>query len=177
MSTYSLHDALRPPGLVSLLRLPLALAFPFVVHDPAWAIALLLVSSATDIVDGWLARHFHQETATGAVLDGLMDKAFVLTVVITLVATRALTVLEALLLATRDLGEVPLLIHSSIARRLAPRPHRVSNVAGKLATVLQVATIAAVIVEAPHRLAWVLVTAACGAVAATWYWVRELRTA
>lgn len=177
MSTYSLHDALRPPGLVSLLRFPLALVFPLTLGHPVWAVTLLVLASATDIADGWIARHFHLETPTGAVLDGLMDKAFVITVVITLVASGSLGVGEAMMLATRDLGEVPLLIYLAVAHQIEPRTKRASNAAGKLATVLQMATIGAIVLELPHRTAWVLATAGIGAVAAAWYWVRELRDA
>jgi phosphatidylglycerophosphate synthase len=172
---YSLRDAVRPPGLISLARLPLSLAFVWAARKPGWALAVLGAAAATDVLDGWVARRGHQETPTGAILDGLMDKAFVLVVVLTLVLEHHLAALDAVLLAARDIGELPLVVALRVRHRLSSPQTRAANVAGKVATVLQFATIAVVVVGAPRRRAWVLVTAAAGAVAALTYWAREAR--
>ncbi len=102
-----------------------------------------------------------------------MDKVFVLTVLATLVATRAITIVAVMLLGTRELGEL-LLIATALVLR--PRPlgsHRSASLLGKLATVLQLATVVLVIVHAPHLGVAVAGTAVCGALAAIAYWRSE----
>ena len=76
------------PNLVSAYRLG-------VVPVILWAIAsgyrgtfftLICVSLVTDILDGWIARHFHLETEFGARLDSLADDATYFTAFLGLVA-------------------------------------------------------------------------------------------
>jgi len=172
--SYSLRDATRLPSLISLARLPLALAFPWVASKPVLAIGLLAAAALSDILDGQVARRCHQVTATGAALDALMDKVFVLAVVLSLLLGGSLTVLEALLLGTRDIAELPLAIRVARGHRIH-RVARSSNPFGKLATVLQFMTLVAILLGTPHRGFWVLATGACGVLAAASYWVREER--
>ncbi|WP_394830544.1 CDP-alcohol phosphatidyltransferase family protein [Pendulispora rubella] len=176
MATYSLRDLVRTPNLISLARLPLAVAFPWVVRQRRWPIPWLTLAAATDVLDGWYARTFHEETATGAALDAVMDKAFVLTVVATLVRERMLTLFDAVLLETRDLGEIPLLLRAASGHD-GPSAPRSSNVAGKAVTVLQFATLVATLSRMSRRRGWVLATSACGIFAAATYWIREARAA
>ena len=67
------RDLLLVPSLVSMARLPLAALFPWVVDRPAAAVSVLLAAGLTDVLDGWLARRLHQETAIGAVADAISD--------------------------------------------------------------------------------------------------------
>jgi cardiolipin synthase len=170
---YRARDLVRVPGLLSLCRLPLAVVFPFCVGRPELALVVLAAAGASDVLDGWYARRFHEETRTGALLDGVMDKVFVITVLGTLVATRSITILQVMLLGTRELGELALIATALVLR---PRPlgsHRSASFLGKLATALQFATVVLVIVHAPYLGVAVAVTAACGAVAALAYWRSE----
>jgi phosphatidylglycerophosphate synthase len=175
--SYAARDLLRVPGLLSLTRIPLAVAFAFTVERPGWSIALLVLAGLTDVADGWYARRFGEATPTGAVLDGVMDKFFVLAVVVTLVVAKDLTIVEALLLSTRDLGEIGIAlawIRKSGGRERSFLP--AANRAGKLATFLQFAAVVAVLLGTPYRMAWIGTAAACGAVAAVTYAVRESRS-
>jgi len=170
---YAARDLVRVPGLLSLCRLPLAVAFPFAVVHASWALAVLAGAAASDVLDGWYARRFHQETRTGAVLDGVMDKLFVGTVLVTLLVTRALTLLDVAILGAREVGEV-VLIGTALIRR--PRPlgsHREANLLGKLATLLQFGTVVLVVVGGPYQGAAIGVTGLCGALAAAVYWRNE----
>jgi hypothetical protein len=91
----------------------------------------------------------------------------------TLVAAGSITIGEVLLLGTREIGELALI---GTALVLRPRPlgsHRSASFLGKLATVLQFATVVLVIVHAPYLRVAVAVTAACGALAAGAYWRSE----
>jgi CDP-diacylglycerol--glycerol-3-phosphate 3-phosphatidyltransferase/cardiolipin synthase len=176
MRTYAARDALRVPGLLSLARVPLALLFPVVAVRPATAIAVLVLAALTDIADGWYARRFHVETPLGRILDPITDKVFVIGVVATLIASRLLSAGEALLMGAREVGELVLLLYGALAWRGRPRPAHGANRLGKLATVMQFATVAALLVGRPERRIWIVATAACGILSGLSYAVREYRS-
>ena len=71
MGHYQVRDLFLVPSLVSLLRLPLAALFVLASDEAGPACVVICVSGVTDIVDGAWARHFHQATPTGAVVDGV----------------------------------------------------------------------------------------------------------
>jgi len=65
------------PNLITLIRLsclPLFLWLLFGVEDRAAAAWLLAALGATDWVDGYLARHMHQVSEVGKVLDPVADR-------------------------------------------------------------------------------------------------------
>lgn len=171
-----LRDALLPPGLLSLARFPLALAFPLAWPKPGLAAGVVALAAVTDVLDGYVARKLHQETETGALLDPLMDKTFVLGVAATLIAARVVTPVEAALLATREVVELPLVAYVMAYR--VPGDRR-ANMAGKLTTVLQFMAVGAVLVhvKAPLRGTAIAATAVAGAVAGITYWMRALHDA
>jgi len=176
---YRARDLFLVPGLLSLARIPLALCFPLALRLPLAAFAILVAAGTTDILDGWYARRFDQVTPTGSALDGVTDKIFVATVGLSLVLTGQLSILAIVLLSTREIGELPLVLWLA----LSPRARRAraaapsANVAGKIATVLQFASVTSALFHAPHTLVWVVATAVVGAVAALVYWRRALRLA
>ena len=112
MGRYDIRDLVRVPGLLSLSRIPLAVAFALVVDHPSLAFCILVAAGLTDVLDGWYARRFRQVTATGAALDPVTDKLFVMTVAIALVVTGHLSVVAVFLLSTREIGELPLVLGS-----------------------------------------------------------------
>jgi len=171
-----LRDALLPPGLLSLARFPLALAFPLAWPNPPLVAGVVVAAAVTDVLDGYVARKLHQETETGALLDPLMDKTFVLGVAATLIAARVVTPVEAALLATREVVELPLVAYVMAYR--VPGDRR-ANVAGKLTTALQFIAVGAVLVhvKSPFRGAAIAATAVAGAVAGITYWMRALHDA
>lgn len=173
---YRARDLLLVPGLLSLARVPLAVAFPFSLPRPAIAFAVLCTAGATDVLDGWYARRFGQATATGAVVDPVTDKLFVGVVVATLALTDRLSPLGVLMLAARELGELPLIGWFVLTRRgRTHRGHPAANIPGKAATVLQFATVTAAMFESRYTPALLAATAAVGGAAALIYWLREIR--
>ena len=58
---------------VRILLLPIFIVL-FVLERDGWTAAVLLLSAATDVVDGFIARKFHMETELGKFLDPLADK-------------------------------------------------------------------------------------------------------
>jgi cardiolipin synthase len=177
MGQYAARDLVRVPGLLSLARVPLGLVFPLVVDRPMAAIGVLGLAAMTDVADGWYARRFHQETPTGRILDAITDKIFVMIVVGTMIASGVLSITEAFLLATREICELGLLAAWALVRRHRQRPARGANLLGKVATVMQFAAVAAILLGTPHRIGWLLPTAACGVLSGLSYALREWRTA
>lgn len=176
---YRARDVLLVPGLLSLARVPLAVAFAFVARDPAAALVVLVLAACSDVLDGWAARRLGQVTATGVVLDGVTDKVFALTVAITLVVDGRLSVTSVLLLSSREIVELPLLLRYAFSRRArhsrTERP--TANVFGKLATVLQFLAIGAALLRFPQMGVWIAATAVVGAIAGITYWRAALHPA
>lgn len=172
MGMYRARDLLLPPSLISFVRLPLAAVFPFVHERPWIAFGVMVASGFSDVLDGWWARRYHQATATGAVVDPITDKVFVLTVAITLVLAGDLSVLSVLLLSTREIGELPLVVWLSLDRaaRKRRKDHPQANRPGKLATSLQFAAVTAALFHWTGTPLLVGATAVVGVVAAIAYW-------
>ena len=176
MGAYRLRDLLLPPSLVSALRLPLAVAFPFAGGEPAAGIALLVAAGTTDVIDGWLARRFGWVTATGGVVDGVTDKLFAGTVVGSLLVWGHLAPADAALLATREMLELPLVLWlaASPRARRAREKSSMANLPGKAATVLQFAAVAAALALPGAKEPLLFATSATGAWAALRYWRRAM---
>ena len=74
------------PNILSLFRLVLVpvIAVTYLRGDTAIAVVALIVSGITDVVDGFVARHFNQITDVGKILDPLADKLTQMTVALCL---------------------------------------------------------------------------------------------
>lgn len=69
-------DVLTIPNLLSLLRLLMIPLFVWLYLNgyDGWTAAVLLLSGATDVVDGYIARHFDQVSDFGKAFDPVADK-------------------------------------------------------------------------------------------------------
>jgi cardiolipin synthase (CMP-forming) len=171
------RDLWTIPGLLTLSRVGFAACFPFLLGAPHWALAVVAAAGVSDLLDGWYARRFHMTSTTGAVLDPITDKLFATSVVVSLIAWDKLSLLDALLLSTREIGELPLLAWLAFDRRARSIRSRElgSNLLGKLTTALQFGALLSAML-APGRLSWwILATAGTGAIAACAYWVKFAR--
>jgi cardiolipin synthase (CMP-forming) len=68
------------PNLLSMARLAGVPVFVWLVLGPkadAWAVGLLIAASATDWLDGKIARAWHQESRLGQVLDPAADRLYI----------------------------------------------------------------------------------------------------
>ena len=177
MERYRARDLWRVPGLLSLARVPLALAFVAALRHPPLELVILALAAITDVADGWWARRFNLVSATGAVVDPITDKLFVLTVVATLLATDRLSLLDVTLLASREIGELPLVVWWAVSsrRRRARVAQPMANVPGKVATSLQFVAVSLALFQSGHTRQAVWLAALAGVAAAASYWVRELR--
>jgi cardiolipin synthase (CMP-forming) len=176
MGKFRASDLLLVPSLLSFTRIPLAVAFPLALPSRGAALAILVAAGVSDVLDGWYARRYGQATPTGAVLDPVTDKLFVLSVVLSLVASRVLPVVSVLLLSTREIGELPLLFWfmASHKVRTARATRAAANLPGKLATGFQFLTIASALLGLAFTRELLFTTAGAGAVAAVVYWAREV---
>jgi cardiolipin synthase len=80
-----LGRVLTAPNVITLVRLlciPLFLWLLFGLHRQTLAAVLLAVLGATDWIDGYVARRFHQVSTLGKVLDPAADRILVGTAVI-----------------------------------------------------------------------------------------------
>jgi cardiolipin synthase len=61
---------------LTMLRMALVPPFVLLVLDRqfSWAVVVYVVAAATDVLDGWVARHTHQSTKLGQMLDPVADK-------------------------------------------------------------------------------------------------------
>jgi cardiolipin synthase len=76
------------PNLITLVRLasiPVFIWLLFGAHRQTAAAILLACLGATDWIDGFVARRFHQVTTLGKVLDPVADRVLVATAVITII--------------------------------------------------------------------------------------------
>jgi len=143
--------------LLTALRLPLAVAFPF-VHHAGWQLALVGAVAASDFFDGMLARRLGG-SRVGALLDPIADKIFIAVAFLTVARRGLLNPIEILGVLARDLVAALGSVGGWLLRRPVALPARAG---GKAVTVLQLLTLVAFIAESPlvRPLAWA--TAAVG---------------
>ncbi len=155
--------------MLSLLRLGLAIAFPFVA--PGWRLAVVLGGGLSDFLDGFVARRFNAHTPSGQLIDAIADKLFVFSVIVTLTVAGLVTWWQMLLIISRDLTVAGVAAYVTVRRdwskfrRLVPRP------IGKLTTALQFTMFASLLLwsEASFTLVVLWVTILCSTVAAADY--------
>jgi cardiolipin synthase (CMP-forming) len=77
------------PNLLSLFRLLLIPVFLFLLVNEQyiWALVVLVGSSLTDFVDGYVARQFNQVSRVGQLLDPAADRLFIFSTLIGLAWT------------------------------------------------------------------------------------------
>ena len=101
-------------------------------------------AAATDFLDGWLARRVHATSRWGALLDPIADRVFVLTVVGTLLVGGLLSTPAYFILLMRDMATAVGFLVARVIPWLRPVEFK-ARIAGKLVTVVQLSTLAAVL--------------------------------
>jgi cardiolipin synthase len=79
---------LTVPNLITLVRLlciPVFLWLLFAQDARAWAALLLAFLGATDWVDGYVARHFHQVSTLGKAFDPIVDRLLLIVGVLSII--------------------------------------------------------------------------------------------
>ncbi len=122
------------PNVLSSLRLVCAVAFPLAPRS--WWLALVLTAAASDWLDGYLARRFHATSWIGGLLDGLSDKAFVVSALLTFAAHDLLSWWQIPFLLLRDFSVATGVTISAMRRDKDAFRHMDSRAFGKLTTVV-----------------------------------------
>jgi cardiolipin synthase (CMP-forming) len=131
------------PNLLSCSRLVLAAGFVAAGAVEA-RVGLIGVAAATDFLDGWVARRVRATSRWGALLDPIADRVFVLTVVGTFLFTGLLSTSAYFILLMRDVATAVGFVVARIVPRLRPVEFK-ARLLGKVVTVLQLLTLAAVL--------------------------------
>jgi len=132
------------------------------------AIITFIVASASDGLDGWVARHWGQRSRLGAILDPIADKGLLITAIITLSLsnwTYEFPLWFPVLVIARD---AIILLGCGVLFHLDDKLDVQVSHTGKLATAAQMVTISWVMLQLPYHLVSVYVagffTLASGAV-------------
>ena len=132
------------PNVITLARLPLAVLF-ILADTTTERLVILGMASASDFIDGWLARRFRRTTRSGALLDPIADKTFVLAALTAFLRTGELSTGTFFLILSRDFATA---IGFLVAWRLPgldPGNFK-ARMPGKVVTVLQLGSILALTV-------------------------------
>jgi len=146
--------------------------------DEIWryaAIAVFFIASISDALDGYLARHWNQRSALGALLDPVADKLLLLAALVTLGLVpldhlRSFPVWFTAIIISRDallLGGYLVLRH--FLHQMEIRPHW----SGKLSTFFTFLAIAGVLLKLGPATLWLCFVGAGSALLCTVIYVRQ----
>lgn len=141
------------PNLLTVARLIIAGVFPFL--PPPWRLPVVLFAAASDWADGFIARRFGLASFTGALLDGIADKAVTLSVLATFAHEGLLAWWQLALILTRDFTVGLIAAYTALRREWPQFKKMVARWPGKLTTFAVFAYMAALLV-APDHSAWLL---------------------
>jgi phosphatidylglycerophosphate synthase len=150
------------PNIVSLSRLPMAAAFPFLGTEGR--LIVIAAAATTDFLDGYFARRRGDVTKLGALLDPISDRCFVLIAVGTLWLEAVFTPLATFVIVSRDLS----VIGAFAVTRMMGTMRNVAFVArpaGKVVTVLQLGALSLAYVAPELVIAGVLLVGVASAAA------------
>ena len=134
-------------ALLSLSRLVFAALF-LLSASPAARVLLVALAGLSDFLDGWLARRYGLTTRWGALLDPVADRAFIVVAFATLVLEGAMTTLELFIVIMRDLFTAVAFLFAKSIPWLRTADFR-ARFPGKVVTVLQLATLIAILIVPP----------------------------
>lgn len=92
------------PNLLSLIRLlmiPLFAAL-YLNGEDGWTAAMLILSGLTDVVDGFIARHFGQVSDIGKALDPVADKLTQAVMLLCLISRHPMMIVPFVLLMIKE---------------------------------------------------------------------------
>jgi cardiolipin synthase len=131
---------LTPANQITILRLVFVPVFAILVVDRqfGWALGALTAAAISDIVDGAVARVFHQESPLGMALDPIADKILMVTAYLVLAFRNALPWWLTILVISRDVAIIMTALLISLVAGYRPfHP----TILGKASTTVQVITI------------------------------------
>ena len=139
-----LRDLFSLPNIVSVSRVPLAAGF-LLTEKTSLRLALLGMASASDLLDGYIARRTGRTTRWGAVIDPIADKLFVLAALTAFLVRDDLSARDYAVLLARDIATSVGAVVALAIPGLDPRDFK-ARLSGKLVTVLQLVALLALCV-------------------------------
>ena len=120
------------PNAISFVRLGLVPVFYWllVTGQDSAALGILIAATASDFIDGFIARRFNQVTRLGALLDPASDRLFITACVIGLTVREMIPIPLLIAVLARDI----LLLVIVLVRRIRIRDFPRVNLLGKTAT-------------------------------------------
>ena len=128
-------------NIITISRIALVPVFMFaaLTGGLAWnvvALAIFVIASATDGVDGYIARKYNQVTTLGKFLDPLADKLLVTAAILLFVQTGSISAVAATIIIAREFVVTSLRIVAIDAGQVIA-----AQMSGKIKTVLQIVVI------------------------------------
>ena len=123
------------PNSLTLLRIGIAAVFPF--SPEALHLLLILVGLATEFLDGFIARLGGWDSYLGQILDPIADKLLVLSISVTWILIGKISLLQWVLLATRDFGVLLIFLVLLATGRAGTTKSVAARFPSKLTTALQ----------------------------------------
>lgn len=118
------------PNFITIARIFLVpvIVWLISIDEMAFAFWLFLAAGISDGIDGYIAKHYGQQTMLGAYLDPLADKALLVSVYVTLGLLAYLPLWLVILVVSRDILIIAAVILSWMLDRAVPmHPHFVSK--------------------------------------------------
>lgn len=138
------------PNALSLLRIAMVPVFVWcffasIIHNRAWSMVIFLAAGGTDVVDGYIARHFNQISVWGRILDPMADKLMVFSALICLTVVDTIPWWLVLLYFCKEMAQA--ICGFLLMRRIKDMP--ASNLLGKAGTCLFYITIVVLTLTTP----------------------------
>lgn len=144
------------------------------VPDTAVRIGVIVAAGISDYLDGWWARTRGPRTTSGALLDPITDKLFVLAVLLAFAVEAVLSPAQLLVMLARDIFvTVGVLVLLALRVPLAGRLQ--ARFPGKVVTTMQIVAVLVLTVWPGAATAVVIITAAASAWAIADYGAQGLR--
>jgi len=133
------------PNVITLARVALVPVFALMLVQkrPFGALLVIFLAGLSDVLDGFAARRWHQQTRVGTLIDPLADK-FLLSIAFILLTIRSLgfTNVIPLWLTVAVIGrDFIILAGAAVITLIRGRREFTPTLFGKMSTVLQVATV------------------------------------
>jgi phosphatidylglycerophosphate synthase len=171
------RSLLTLPNLLTLSRIPLGGLVWLRPQDPTYVLGLMALAGITDVLDGWLERRQGRSgDSIGVWLDPVCDKVFILSVLLAITLSRGLPLWIIPLIAFREILQTLITGSTRVipAARRRLRPRFRANLLGKVTTIAQFLTIAAILFQRPGQIPLALATAGLGLLAVVIYVRRAL---
>ncbi len=150
------ENILNLPNFLTLCRIVLTplIVYAILLHQTWLALGMMFVAGVSDMLDGWVAKRFGQQTIVGAYMDPIADKLLLIGSIVALYLIGQVPLFLFLAVVFRDVIIVGgAIMYELVTRRLKMEPTLLS----KATTVLQIVYVLVVILNMVYLLpAWLV---------------------